>query len=231
MSNLIKEMQELDALFKKYSEELEPQEAMDKAREELENPVSEDVDYPQVDFQIMVAREDYEAAVRALNRSNIDIHTKHAEGSTAVLGFNVHQGTGKGKPSLDPSDIIDILEMNGIAAAHYDAFDIGEPETLEVSTDAEEEEIEIAEAFYDLVSRNWINGDNPLSSVFPKASDKRKPAKKGPYEVEFWSRFTNQRQSFKDLQSAKNFMKAKLDKGFQAALYQKGKEIKSEGNK
>ena len=92
-------------------------------------------DYPQYQFAVMLPREDYTAAMRTLNNSNIKAKTKtnNQKDQMAVIGFDKHNGTGEGKPEFTQQEVIDILKDVGIAATKADGIDLQkEPETLDV---------------------------------------------------------------------------------------------------
>lgn len=92
-------------------------------------------DYPQYQFAIMLPREDYTAAMRTLNNSNIKAKTKFnaQKDEMAIIGFDKHNGTGEGKPEFTQKEIIDILKDAGIAATTADGIKLQkEPETLPV---------------------------------------------------------------------------------------------------
>jgi hypothetical protein len=92
-------------------------------------------DYPQYQFAIMLPREDYTAAMRTLNNSNIKAKTKFnaQKDEMAIIGFDKHNGTGDGKPEFTQEEVIDILKDAGIAATKADGIELQkEPETLPV---------------------------------------------------------------------------------------------------
>lgn len=107
------------------------EEAEDKAK----------ADYPQYQFAIMLPREDYTAAMRTLNNSNIKAKTKtnNQKDKMAVIGFDKHNGTGDGKPEFTSEEVIKILKDVGIAATQATGIDHQkEPETLPVEVPGSE---------------------------------------------------------------------------------------------
>ena len=77
---------------------------------------TEAVDYPQFQFAVMVAREDYADAIRILNENNIKPKTTFNNKESTVLGFDSVQSDDAGVPKLTEEQVIKLLADAGIAA-------------------------------------------------------------------------------------------------------------------
>ena len=106
--------------------------------------VEEAMDYPQFNFAIMMPRDDYQFAAKILNDSNIKAKTQFHQGEMAVVGFDLHQETGDGKPNVTEDEVLEILNNAGIAAISAAGMEFNEePMSIEI-----EESIELKEAVY-----------------------------------------------------------------------------------
>ena len=104
-----------------------------KSKKKKESVEETSMDYPQFQFAIMVPRDDYQFSAKILNDSNIKAKTQFHQGEMAVLGFDLHQETGEGKPNVTEDEILNILNNSGIAAISAAGIDFkDEPVSIEL---------------------------------------------------------------------------------------------------